>query len=49
VGLGDTQVREQERDRLGGHRGAAIGMQGQLPGRDALLGKRLGDQPFGQT
>ena len=30
VGLGDAEVGEQERDRLGGHRGAAVGVEGQL-------------------
>jgi hypothetical protein len=36
VGLGDAGVGEQERDRPGGHRGAAVGVDGQLPGRDGL-------------
>jgi hypothetical protein len=30
VGLGDAEVGEQQRDRLGGHRGAAVGVDAQL-------------------
>ena len=30
VGLGDPEIGEQQRDRLGLHRGAAVGVQGQL-------------------
>ena len=37
VRLGDAEVSEQERHRLGGHRGAAIGVDGQLIGLDACL------------
>ena len=44
VGLGDAEVGEQERDRLGGHRGAAVGVDGQLPAADALLGAGGGDE-----
>ena len=40
VGLGDAEVGEQERDRLGGHRGAAVGVDGELPAADALLRRR---------
>ena len=32
VRLGDAQVGEQQRHRLRGHRGAAVGVQGELPG-----------------
>src|SRR5208283_5102654 len=38
VGLGDAEVGEQERDRPGGHRGAAVSVDGQLPAANALLG-----------
>ena len=48
VGLGDAEVGEQERDRLGGHRGAAVGVDGQLVAADALLGAGLADQHLGQ-
>ena len=42
VRLGDAEVGEQERHRLGGHRGAAVGVDGQLIAADALLGDRSG-------
>jgi hypothetical protein len=48
VGLGDAEVGEQEGDRLGGHGRAAVGMEGQLPGWDRLLGDGFGDQAVGQ-
>jgi hypothetical protein len=48
VAFGDAEVGEQEGDRLGGHRGAAVGVQGELVAADALLADRLGDQPFGE-
>ena len=31
VGLGDAEVGEQERDRPGGHRGAAVGVEARCP------------------
>src|SRR5688572_32409166 len=48
VGLGDAEVGEQERDRLGGHGGAPVSMQRQLTGRYLLFGDGLSDQAFGQ-
>jgi hypothetical protein len=45
----DAQVGEQERDRLGGHRGAAVGVDGQLAAADALSGAGLADQDLGQA
>src|SRR5450755_2263773 len=48
VGLGDAEVGEQQCDGLGGHRGAAVGVDGQLPAGNALPGHGLGDQPLGQ-
>lgn len=48
VALGYTQVSQQERDRLGGHRGPAVSMQRQLATLDALLGAGLVDQAAGQ-
>jgi len=48
VGLGDAEIGEQERDRLGGHRGAAVGMDRQLARSNPLLGKGLLDQYLGQ-
>ena len=37
MGLGDAKVGEQEGDRLGGHGGVPVGMDGQLPRADALV------------
>ena len=48
VGLGDAEVCEQERDRPGGHRGAAVGVDGELPAADALLRAGAGDELLGQ-
>ena len=44
VGLGDAEVREQQGDRLGRHRRAAVGVDGQLPTLDSLARAGLGDQ-----
>ena len=49
MSLGDTQIGQQQGHRLGGHRTAAVGVQGQLRRLDPLLGTRLGDQLFGQA
>jgi hypothetical protein len=35
MGLGDSQVRQEEGDWLGAHRGATIGRQGELTRQDA--------------
>ena len=48
VGLGDAQVGEEQGDRLGGHRSAAIGMDGELVRHDVLLAAGLTNQPLGQ-
>ena len=48
VRLGDAEIGEQERHRLGGHRRAAVGVDGQLVTPDALLGAGLADQHLGQ-
>ena len=48
VRLGDAEVGEQERDGLGGHRAAAVGVERELPAADLLLWQRLGDQLFGE-
>ena len=48
VGLGDAEVGEQQGHRLGGHRRAAVGVDRELAGLDALLGAGLVDQPLGQ-
>jgi hypothetical protein len=48
VGLGDAEVGEQQRDRLGRHRGAAVGVQAELAAGDALLGAGLADELLGQ-
>jgi hypothetical protein len=43
------EVGEQERDRLGGHRGAAIRVDGQLVAGDALFGDGVSEQPLGEV
>src|SRR6202022_1413781 len=48
VGLGDAEAGQQQRDRLGGHRGAPVGVDAQLPAGDALLGAGRGDELLGQ-
>ncbi len=48
VGLGDAQVGQQQRDRLGRHGAAAVGVQAELAAGDALLGARLRDELVGQ-
>src|SRR5450759_5397866 len=48
MGLGDSQVRQEEGYRLGAHRGAAIGMQRELTRQDALLVATVLDEPLGQ-
>lgn len=48
VGLGDTEVGQEERHRFGGHRGAVVGVDGQLVGVDVLLGDGVGQEPLGQ-
>jgi len=48
MGLGDAQIGEWERDRLGGHRRAAVGVDGQLVTADRLFGAGLADQHVGQ-
>src|SRR5664279_5144055 len=47
VGLGDPEVGEQQGDRLGRHRAAPVGVQGQLVAADVLLGTGLADQRLG--
>jgi hypothetical protein len=48
VALGHAQIGQQERDRLGRHRGAPVGVDGQLIGGDVLVGDGVGQQPLGQ-
>src|ERR1019366_5548980 len=48
MGLGDSQVRQEEGYRLGAHRGAAIGMQRELTRQDALLVATFLEEPLGQ-
>ena len=48
VALGDAEVGEQQRDRLRGHRRAAVGVHGELARRDALPLAALGDQLLGE-
>ncbi len=37
MALGDAQVSQQHGDRLGAHRGATVGMQGELASDDTFL------------
>src|SRR5271165_3401358 len=48
VRLGDSQVRQQEGNRLGGHRGTAVGMEVELASNDELLIASVGDQALGE-
>jgi hypothetical protein len=48
VGLGDAEIGEEQRHRLGGHRGAAIGVDGELSGGDGLSLARSADQLLGE-
>ena len=48
VRLEHAQVGEQERDRLASHRGAAVGVHGQLASVDLLLVDRVADQRLGE-
>jgi hypothetical protein len=47
-GLGDPQVGQQERDRLGSHGAAPVGMHGRGAREELLLGAGGGEQPLGQ-
>ena len=44
VGLGDVQVGEEQRDGLGGHGGAAVGVEAELPAGFALVGGGFVDE-----
>jgi hypothetical protein len=48
VGSGDAEVDEELGDGLGGHRGAAVGVQGELVAVDALAVEGVGDERFGE-
>src|ERR1035437_7253842 len=48
VRFGDAEVGEEKRHRLADHRGAAIGVNDELPGSDLLLTAALFDQPMGE-
>ena len=48
MGLRDPEVGQQQRDRLGGHRGAPVGVNGELAAADALLGAGRLDELLGQ-
>jgi|GEM_PF-2073527 len=48
IGFGHAQIGHQQRHRLGGHRGATVGVDGQIAGHDALLSACIGDQALGQ-
>jgi hypothetical protein len=48
VGFDHAQIGHQESHRPRGHRGSAVGMDGQIAGNDALFVAGVGDQPLGQ-
>ena len=48
VGLGDAQVGQQESHGFGAHRRAAVGVDGELTGRNILLGAGFFDQSGSQ-
>ncbi len=48
VRLGDAEVGQELGDLLGGHRGTAVGVDGQLVTGDVLLGDGLVQQPLGK-
>ena len=48
VAPGGTKIGQQQRHRLGAHRGAAVGMQGELPAGDAFLVAGGGDEWVGE-
>ena len=48
VRLQDAEVGEQEGDRLGGHRGAAVGMQRELARLNVVLRAGFGDEALGE-
>ena len=48
MGLEDTQVGQQQRHGFGFHRRAAIGVDGELAGRDVLRVATMLDEPLGQ-
>ena len=48
VGLGDAQIGQQKGHRLGAHDRAAVGMDGELAGRDDLFCASLLDELLGQ-
>jgi hypothetical protein len=48
VWLGGPEIRERQRDRLGGHRRTPAGVDGQLPAADALLSADGGDKLHGK-
>ena len=48
VRLGDAEIGQEKGDGLGGHRGAAIGVDGQLTGLDVLLRAGVLDESSGE-
>ena len=49
VGAGDAEIGEELGDGSGGHRGAAVGVQGELAGGDCFGGGAGGDEFFGEA
>jgi hypothetical protein len=48
VGLGHSEIGEEQGDGLGGHGGPSVGVDGELARSDGLLGDGVGDEPLGQ-
>ena len=48
VAAGDAEVDEELGDGLGGHRGAPVGVQGELVAVDAVAVESVGDELFGE-
>src|SRR5664279_5941996 len=48
VGFGYAKISHQQGHRPRGHRGSAIGMDGQTSGNDCLFLEGIGNQPFGK-
>jgi hypothetical protein len=49
VGFGDPEIGQQEADWFGGHRGAPIRADGELPGPDGLLAAGLFNEALRQS
>ena len=48
VGFGDAEIGQEQSDGLGLHGGAAVGVEGELAGRDPVGAGGMADEPVGQ-